>query len=163
MWPQAQPATVTQPAPSTGIPGYLGLSSRNFYRERFCMHALTIKGVEVVAVDPGGPAERAGLRPARGLSAREVATATVAGLMTLSPAALLAPAVVRAAGGVNHGDIILAVNGKRVKTQDEFQSELVRFSPRSVVYLTVRRGEAVLQLPVPLADWPASTRTVFLQ
>lgn len=152
IWPPPQPALST--------PGYLGIRIRNFYRERFCMHALTIQGVEVAAVEPHSPAERAGLRPARGLSAREIATATVAGLLAISPASSLAPSVLRAAGGVEHGDIILAIAGKRVKTQDQFQEALARFGPRTVVHLTIRRGEATLQLPVHLDDWPAQVSSV---
>jgi S1-C subfamily serine protease len=136
---------------------------RNFYRERLCMHALTIQGVEAVAVAPDSPAARAGFRPARGLSAREVATATVAGLLTLSPASSVAPSVVRAAGGVNHGDIILAVNGKRVKIQEEFQREILRYGSQATVYFTVRRGEEVLQIPARLDDWPASTAVAYFQ
>jgi len=69
----------------------------------------------------------------------------------LSPAAPLAASFLRASGGVDHGDIILAVGGKRVKTQDEFERALASFGPRSVVYLTVLREEAVLQLPVRLS------------
>jgi hypothetical protein len=155
VWPPVQPAT--------GTPGYLGIRIRDFYRERFCMHALTIQGVEVAAVEPSSPAERAGLRPARGLSAREIAAATVAGLLTLSPVSSLAAPVLRAAGGVAHGDIILAVGGKRVKTQTQFQEALSRFGPRTIVHLTLRRGEAVLQLPVPLDDWPTQVSAVSLQ
>ena len=143
VWPPTQPAA--------SAPGYLGLSSRSFYRERFCMHAMTIQGVEVAAVAPDSPAARAGLRPARELSPREVVAATVAGLLVLSPAAPLAASFLRASGGVDHGDIILAVGGKRVKTQDEFERALASFGPRSVVYLTVLREEAVLQLPVRLS------------
>jgi S1-C subfamily serine protease len=133
----------------------MGIRIRDFYRERFCMHALTIQGVEVASVEPNSPAARAGLRPARGLSTREVAVATIAGLLTISPASSLAPAVTRAAGGVGHGDIILAVGGKRVKTEAQFQEELSRFGPRAVVHLTLRRGDAVVQVPVQLDDWPA--------
>jgi len=69
----------------------------------------------------------------------------------LSPAAPLAASFLRASGGVDHGDIILAVGGKRVKTQDEFEHTLASFGPHSVVYLTVLREEAVLQLPVRLS------------
>jgi hypothetical protein len=145
-----------QPLPSlASAPGYMGIRIRDFYRERFCMHALTIQGVEVASVEPNSPAARAGLRPARGLSTREVAVATIAGLLTISPASSLAPAVTRAAGGVGHGDIILAVGGKRVKTETQFQEELSRFGPRTVVHLTIRRGDAVVQVPVQLDDWPA--------
>jgi len=127
------------------------------------MHALTIQGVETVAVAQDSPAARAGFRPARGLSPREVATATVAGLLTLSPASSVAPSVVRAAGGVDHGDIILAVNGKRVKIQEEFQREILQYGPHTTVYLTVRRGEGVLQIPARLDDWPASTPVAYFQ
>jgi S1-C subfamily serine protease len=145
------------------MPGYLGLSGRDFYRERFCMHALTIQGVEIVTVAPGSPAMRAGLRPAHPLSAREAVVATAAGLLTVSPAASLAPSFVRAAGGVDHGDIILAVGGKRVKTKDQFESALARFGPHTVVYLTVRRGEVIVQIPVRLAEWPDSAAVSSLQ
>ena len=147
VWPPTQPAA--------SAPGYLGLSTRDFYRARFCMHAMTIQGVEVVAVVPDSPAARAGLRSARELSPGEAVAATVAGLLVLSPVAPLAASFLRASGGVDHGDIILAVGGKRVKTQDEFERVLTSFGPHTVVYLTVRRDEAVLQLPVRLDDWPA--------
>lgn len=156
--------SVWPPSPSpASAPGYLGIRIRDFYRERFCMHALTVQGVEVAAVEPDSPAARAGLRPARGLSAREVAAATVAGLLTISPAASLAAPVLRATGGVEHGDIILALNGRRVKTQNQFQEVLTRFGPHTVVHLTIRRGEATVQLPVHLEEWPARTPSPTLQ
>jgi S1-C subfamily serine protease len=139
------------------------LNSRDFYRERFCMHALTIQAVEVAAVAPGSPAERAGLRPARALTGREVAVATVAGLLVLSPAAPWAAKVLQASGGVDHGDLILAVGGKRVTTHHEFERTLAGYGPQTVVYLTVRRGEAIFQLPVRLDDWPVSSSPPSLQ
>jgi hypothetical protein len=157
------PVVESQPQPAVSTPGYLGLNSRNFYRERFCMHALTIQAVEVAAVAPGSPAERAGLRPARPLTGREIAAATVAGLLVLSPAAPWAAKVLQASGGVDHGDLILAVGGKRVTTQGEFERALTGYSPQTVVYFTVRRGEAVFQLPVRLDDWPAPPSPAALQ
>ena len=160
---QPEPQPLPPPPTPVNLPGYLGLSVRNFYRERFCLHALTIQGVEAVTVAQGSPAEHAGFRPAQNLSLREVATATVAGLLTLSPAASLAPSFVQAAGGVNHGDIILAVNGKRVKTQEDFQREISSYAPHTTVYFTTRRGEEVVQIPARLDTWPATTTIAGLQ
>jgi PDZ domain len=157
------PAAWSQTPPPVNTPGYLGLSGRDFYREHFCLHALTIQAVEVAAVVPGGPAERAGLRAARALTGREVAAATVAGLLTLSPAAPWAAKVLQASGGVDHGDLILAVGGKRVTTQAEFERALAGFGPQAVVYLTVRRGDTVFQLPVRLDDWPVPSLSPPLQ
>jgi S1-C subfamily serine protease len=75
----------------------------------------------------------------------------------------LAATFVNALGGMHHGDIILSVAGRRVKTLDEFQQELARFGPQSVVYFTVRRGENILQLPLRLAHGPASDSSVSMQ
>jgi len=151
----------TQPVAS--LAGYLGANTRNFYRERLCMHAMTIKAVEVTSVDPGSPAERAGLRTARAMTGREVVTATVAGLLVLSPAAPLAAHVLRATGGVDHGDLILAVGGKRVTTRDEFERALSGFGPQTVVYLTVRRGDTISQVPVRLEQGPTPDLSASLQ
>jgi hypothetical protein len=151
--PSMSPPTIL---PLTSVPGYVGLHGRDFYRARFCMHALTIQGVEVMQIEPNSPAARAGLRPAQPLTTREIAIGAAAGVLSVAQAEPVAAALVNAGGGMNHGDIILAVAGRRVKTFDEFQHELAQFGPQAVVYFTVRRGESVLQLPVRLAHEPTS-------
>jgi S1-C subfamily serine protease len=91
------------------------------------------------------------------LTAREHAVATAAGLLTLTPAAALAPSLVQYSGGVPHGDIILAVNGRRVGKQDEFQNEILRTRPRATVYFTVHRDGTNIQIPVRLTEWPTAS------
>src|SRR5260221_14101132 len=93
--------------PPTSVPGYVGLRGRDFYRARFCMHALTIQGVEVMRIEPNSPAARAGLRPAQPLTTREIAIGAAAGVMTVAQAESVAAAFVNVGGGMNHGDIIL--------------------------------------------------------
>lgn len=178
VWPQAQPTPIPQPviqtpqpekndpqlaspnAPAVAhVPGFLGVNTRNFYRERFCMHALTIRGVEVETVLPGSPAAQAGLRPARELTTREKAVAMTAGFLTLTPAAAVAPSLVRFGGGIPHGDIILAVNGRRVSGQEEFRNEILRVRPQATAYFTVHRGDTNIQIPVRLTESPTAAHT----
>lgn len=154
---QPLPAMSTPPIPPPpSAPGYVGLHGRDFYHSQFCMHALTIQGVEVLRIEPNSSAARAGLHPAQPLTTREIAVGAAAGILTVGQAEPVAAAFVNAGGGMNHGDIILAVAGRRVKTFDEFQRELAQFGPQAVVYFTVRRGESVLQLPVRLAYGPTA-------
>ncbi len=171
VWQPPAPAT-NQPPPVMSVPvapplantpGYVGLRGRDFYHTRFCMHALTVQGVEVVTVEPNSPAARAGLRPAQPLTTREVAVGAAAGVMTMAKAEPAAATFLNALGGMHHGDIILSVAGRRVRTLDEFQQELARFGPQSVIYFTIRRGENILQLPLRLAHGPASDSSGAIQ
>lgn len=76
---------------------------------------LDIEGVLIITVYPGSPAEAAGLRGS-----------------------------VRDAGGIILGDIIVAVNDRKVQTYNELRDELERYEVGSNVILTVvRQGEPV--------------------
>lgn len=82
------------------------------------------KGVPLVRVTPGGPAQKAGLQPfARGSE-----------------------------GGIVPGDVITAVNGEAVADLDDMLTELERFQPGDRVTLSVWRAGKTRQQAVTLAE-----------
>jgi S1-C subfamily serine protease len=81
------------------------------------------KGVALLRVSPGGPAQRAGLQP-----------------------------FMRAAsGGITGGDVITAVNGEPVTDFDDLLNELERFQTGDTVTLSVWRAGRTRQVSVRLA------------
>jgi S1-C subfamily serine protease len=82
------------------------------------------KGVALLRVAPGGPAQRAGLQPF--VRARE--------------------------GGVESGDVITAVNGEPVTDFDDLLNELERFQNGDTVTLSVWRAGRTRQVSVKLAS-----------
>ena len=88
----------------------------------------SFRGAYITSVVPGGPAEQAGLK---------------AGTQTTSDSL------------GSGGDLIIAIDGKPVKTFDEMLSYLiVNKSPGDVVTLTIMRGDQQLDIPVTLGARP---------
>jgi S1-C subfamily serine protease len=88
----------------------------------------SFRGAYITSVVPGGPAEQAGLQA----GAQNTSTGLGSG-----------------------GDLIIAIDGRQVKTFDEMLSYLiVNKSPGDVVTLTVMRGDQQLDIPVTLAARP---------
>lgn len=85
-----------------------------------------VTGVVVLGVVAGSPAEKAGLRP----------TAQ-------------APD-----GSIIPGDVIQEINGKNVRSADQFFSALMQFAPGDTVTLTVLRDGQTVRLPVTLEEAP---------
>jgi S1-C subfamily serine protease len=83
---------------------------------------LGVKGVAVMAVEPGSPAERAGLRPAR----------------------------IGRSGGIVPGDMILAVDGKAVDTAGALVTRLDEKKVGETVTLTLLREGKRVEAPATL-------------
>jgi S1-C subfamily serine protease len=83
---------------------------------------LGIEGVLILNIDHKGPAENAGLKP-----------------------------TVQYRGEVILGDIIVAVDGVKVRSYDKFRSEIERFAAGAEVTLTVLRGGDYYDIKVRLA------------
>ena len=87
-------------------------------------------GVRVIKTTAGSPADQAGLIGETQLSWKTLHTG-------------------------RSSDLILAVDGKRVRNLEEFEGEMSRFRPGDLVYMSVLRNESRLrQVPVRLRAYP---------
>lgn len=93
----------------------------------------TEKGLLVARVTPGGPAERAGLQGPQTLSKRR------------------GPFVVESVDR-SAADLIIAVDGEKVSTADDFLGHIESKNPGDLVTLTVIRGGKETRIPVPLVS-----------
>lgn len=92
----------------------------------------TDKGLRIARLEPGGPAERAGLRGPRVIRRRQ------------------GPFVLERTDS-SAADIIIAINGKRVRTAAEFLGHIEQKRPGDVVELTILREGNTMTITVTLA------------
>jgi len=151
------PQPVPSPQQSAAVARSLNLPAQPVYLGVAGQTAPTCRypaGVRVTRVIEGSPAHQAGLQGEGTLSWKHA----VAGVLALSPAAPLVLPFLSESKHGGYGDLILAVDGKRIHNRDELEQELGRFRPGDVVYFSVLRGESGLrQIPVHLTDYPGST------
>jgi len=140
--PQTQltPQITTVPAPAK--PAYLGITGNTSPACRYPA------GVRISRVIEGSPAHHAGLRGEGTLRWTDALAA--------SPAALLISPLLPSNTHERWGDLILAIDGKRVHNKEEFEQEMQRFRPGDVVYFSVfRPASGLKQIPVRLAEYPS--------
>jgi len=148
--PSQQSAAVTRAPNLPAGPAYLGVAGQTAPSCRYPA------GVRVTRVIEGSPAHQAGLKGEGTLSWQQA----VVGLLALSPVAPLVLPFLTSSEHGGHGDLILAVDGKRLHNREELEQEMERFRPGDVVYFSVLREESGLsQIPVHLADYPSPTPT----
>ena len=94
---------------------------------------LTNEGLVVLGVTEGGPAEQAGIQPIRMKVIRYGSTL----YRRLDP---------------ESADVLLAINGKRVKNVDELLTEVESHAPGEIVTLTVLRDGKPVDVPVRLGQ-----------
>jgi hypothetical protein len=114
-------------------------------------------GVRVSRVIENSPAYHAGLKGEATLTWKDA----MANILAVSPIAPFLSSGEGPSEHGGHGDLILAVDGKRVHNIEEFNRELQRCRPGDVVYLSVLRGErGLIQIPVRLSEYPTGDTTV---
>jgi S1-C subfamily serine protease len=115
---------------------YLGISGTSIGPMTASLFQLpVVHGALIEQVVPGGPAERAGIK---------------AGTEEKQIPGFSQPVVLG-------GDIITAIDGRKIAAMDELITFLEDYSVGDTVQLTVLRGEQSVQVPVVLAERPASS------
>jgi S1-C subfamily serine protease len=145
-----QPAAAARATSRSTKPAYLGVAGQTVQSCRYPA------GVRITRVIEGSPAQQAGLKGEGTLSWQEAMT----GVLAMTPLApLVLPLITESEHG-GSGDLILAVDGKRIHNREELEQEMKGFRPGDTVYFSVLREESgVHQIPVQLAEYPDTSPT----
>jgi hypothetical protein len=148
----------SQQAPASPHP-YLGISVQTVYSADHPGGSVTgmqVSGLEVVSVDRDSPAAVAGLRGRTQMTPIAESSATVTSLVP--PLQLLMVPLLKKTGSLGQGgDLIVAIDDRRVVSDFDLQSELETLKPGDVIYLTITRSMAdgsqkTLKVPIKLGD-----------
>ena len=144
--PQAAGSNTSRP--------YLGIAVQTIYSND--RPSGLVAGLEVVSVDRNSPAAVAGLRGRTGMSSIGESGATVSSLMP--PLNLFMMPLLKKTGSLGQGgDLIVAIDDRRVLNEYDLQSELESLKPGDVISLTITRAIAdgtqkTLKVPIKLGD-----------
>jgi len=114
---------------------YLGVSVQYTLK---CYLGAEEHGLEILNVDPNSPAWRSGLNGRKSISAVGAAAATAGALLGPLEMAVL-PLLSRAGQLGTDGDLIVAVDDHRIRSQLDLEDELAKLKPGDTMYLTVIR------------------------
>jgi S1-C subfamily serine protease len=101
-------------------------------------HRQDIHGLEIIGVDPGSPAEHVGLKTPVDMTTLG-ATGQTAGYMLGPLGSLVSPLLARTGQLGDSGDLLVAVDDKRVSSAGELQRVLGGLEPGDTIWLTVMR------------------------
>lgn len=147
--PSPRQSTVEPPAPPLPPkPIFLGITGDTSPACRYP------GGVRISRIIEGSPAHQAGLKGESTLSWKDA----VVGILATSPVALFISPLLSSREHSRWGDLILAVDGKRIHNKEAFELEMKHFQPGDVVYFSVLRiGHGLKQVPVRLAEYPSAS------
>jgi hypothetical protein len=103
----------------------------------YCFKGAEEHGLEITSIDRNSPAETAGLR-ATGENGGMISAAETASAF-LGPLQLLTNGFLEKAAQGNRGDLIVAVDDQRIRSQADFNDALAKARPGDTIYLTVIR------------------------
>jgi hypothetical protein len=103
----------------------------------YCFKGAEEHGLEVVSIDKNSPAEQAGLKP-NGNRGGMIAAAETASAL-LGPFQILTNHFMEKEAMGDRGDLIVAVDDQRIRSQADFNDVLAKAHPGDTLYLTVIR------------------------
>lgn len=116
---------------------YLGITVQYVTK---CYQGGEEHGLEVLTIDPNSPAAQAGLQARSGMTAIGAAVSTLSGI--LPGGSILANKALSTSGAMGQGgDLIVAVDDKRVRDQSDLENAMSRLKPGDTMYLTVIRPD----------------------
>jgi len=116
---------------------YLGITVQYVTK---CYQGGEEHGLEVLTIDPNSPAAQAGLQARSGMTAVGAAVETLSGI--LPGGSILASKALSTTGAMGQGgDLIVAVDDKRVRDQSDLENAMARLKPGDTMYLTVIRPD----------------------
>ena len=114
---------------------YLGITVQYVSK---CYNGGEEHGLEVLTIDPNSPAAQAGLQARSGMTAIGAAVSTLTGI--LPGGSILSSKALATSGAMGQGgDLIVAVDDKRVRDQSDLENAMSRLKPGDTMYLTVIR------------------------
>jgi hypothetical protein len=152
------PLSMVSGAPPRPSLPYIGLSVQRI--ESHARAGRDVLGLEIVSVDPGSPAERAGLRGRGGMTELGASGATAGALLAPLDIALM-PLLKKTGQLGQTGDLIIAVDDRRVTGEIDLETALADSKPGDMIYLTVVRPgtngtHQTIKTPVTLGDPPSA-------
>ena len=118
---------------------YLGITVQYVSK---CYRGGEEHGLEVLTVDPNSPAAQAGLQPRSGMTAVGAALSTLSGIVP--GGSILANKALETSGAMGQGgDLIVAIDDKRVRDQSDLDAAMARLKPGDTMYITVIRPNGI--------------------
>jgi hypothetical protein len=114
-------------------------------------------GLAVLEVRPGSPAAMAGIRPYSGL-VHTLIGATVVGAAMVFPPAFAAIGLVDNTHVGEAFDLIIGVDGQRIRANSDFQRAIAEVRYGDVIYVTIVRQGKRLHLPIRFTEQSARTQ-----
>jgi hypothetical protein len=150
--PNAETGTRGEIRRPTGKP-YLGITVKY---TTMCFNGKEEDGLEITKIDPNSPAAAAGLHGQSTEGGAAAALQTLGGL--LGPAQMLLMPLTKKSAMAARGDMIVAIDDHRVRTQQELEDRLAQMKPGDTTYITVLRplptgGHQTLKLAVHIGRW----------